>query len=156
MLNSKRLPVKSHIFLYSIHSHSRCNSYRPSQIPDGLGKQNQLNPIFSYLTDSEQISSKWLQSATCYVCHRLPQFSQKATQDIVVLKSVFTVKRTFIISEHFLISTIYQLFYYLFLSCNIINYYLSVLILLRLILFIYIAFFTDLFILQLHLYFILR
>ena len=57
-------------------------------------------------------SSPLEQSAACHTCHRLPQFVQR----YFCLKEHFHLKRTFIIS------TIYQLFYYLFiLTCNIMN-----------------------------------
>ena len=62
---------------------------------------------------------------------KLRQFNSPHTVCVSVKKlSVSRIKNV--------IPTTYQLFYYLFLTCNIISYYLSVLVLLRLILFIYI------------------
>ena len=49
------------------------------------------------------------------------QFVQEATEEFL-FKSVFTLKKKFNIRT-FLICTIYQLFYYYFFYCNIINYY---------------------------------
>ena len=54
------------------------------------------------------------QSAARHACHRMPQFVLEATEQHLCLKERFHFKIIFYNIRFYLLSTIYQLFYYLF------------------------------------------